>query len=85
MNEVSRIDAYRPAEVQELHYVQAPLAPLDLRQERLRSAQTVGDLLLRQPGRNPFGPQLADELAVLVIVDALGQPHIPLTSVCGQR
>lgn len=72
-----RINAQRPAHVEKFHDVQPPLIAFYLGDKGLGTAQPVSKHLLRQPGLIPSGSDGVDEPAILLVVDALRQPHIP--------
>jgi hypothetical protein len=55
----------RAANLNEFHYLQATLAPLVFGDKRLMTAQSLGQLMLGEPGRFAGQYELTQEFAML--------------------
>ena len=71
--------------MQELHHIQAPFTAFDFGHEGLGALKPVSKGLLGQTSRFPRRLKGFDELLILLVVDALRQPHIPFDRVQRQR
>lgn len=68
-----RIEADSGRNVQEFQHVQAPIAPLVLRDVGRWLPEPLRDHGLRQPGRLALGDQQLSQLSMALCVDGLGQ------------
>lgn len=67
--------------MQKLHHVQSALTALYLGNKRLGATKAVSKILLGHASGFPRSLKGFDERLILLVVDALRQPHIPFDRV----